>query len=202
MSARATQSPLQMPDIRLQAQPYPPTLSISFLLSLEGSPYTATLGTHMATGRDVQLTRQIGEYLAAAELGRRGWIATTFTGSLPGFDILAVNSNGRTLEVQVKAIRSSSWQLNAGQFLNVDIKDGTQNVRGLKPLKSRGRICIFIVVREQGQDDFYVFNWKDLQNILREDYRDGRKRKNPDTLHFALYPKRIVHFKNNWAAIP
>src|SRR3972149_10897285 len=65
MSARATQSPLQMPDIRLQAQPYPPTLSISFLLSLEGSPYTATLGTHMATGRDVQLTRQIGEYLAA-----------------------------------------------------------------------------------------------------------------------------------------
>lgn len=47
MSARATPSPLQMPDtsvpldgIRLQAQPYPPTLSISFLLSLKGSPYT------------------------------------------------------------------------------------------------------------------------------------------------------------------
>ena len=28
------------PSIRLQAQPYPPTLSISFLLSLKGSPYT------------------------------------------------------------------------------------------------------------------------------------------------------------------
>ena len=53
----------------------------------------------MATGRDVQLTRQIGEYLAAAELGRRGWIATTFTGSVPGFDILAVNPDGRMLEV-------------------------------------------------------------------------------------------------------
>lgn len=80
----------------------------------------------MATGRDVQLTRQIGEYLAAAELGRRGWIATTFTGSLPGFDILAVNPDGRVLEVQIKAIRSASWQLNAGQFLDIEIRDGAQ----------------------------------------------------------------------------
>ncbi len=52
----------------------------------------------MATGRDIQLTRQIGEYLAAAELGRRGWVATTFTGSLPGFDILAVNTDGQNRE--------------------------------------------------------------------------------------------------------
>ncbi len=45
----------------------------------------------MASGRNTQLTRQIGEYLAAAELGRRNWVATTFTGSLPGFDILAID---------------------------------------------------------------------------------------------------------------
>ena len=38
MSARATTSPHQMPDIRLQAQPLPPDLSISFL-SWVGSPY-------------------------------------------------------------------------------------------------------------------------------------------------------------------
>ena len=39
MSARASTSPHQMPDIRLQAQPSPPDLSISFL-SWVGSPYT------------------------------------------------------------------------------------------------------------------------------------------------------------------
>ena len=155
----------------------------------------------MATGRDMQLTRQIGEYLAAAELGRRGWIATTFTGSLPGFDIVAVNPDGRTLEVQVKAIRSGSWQLNAGQFLKIDVQNGTQVVRGLQPLKSNGRICIFIVVKEQGQDDFYVFDWKDLQTILREDYKDRSRPKNPESLHHALYPGRIADFKNNWAII-
>jgi len=39
MSARASTIPPQMPDIRLQAHPYPPDLSISFL-SWVGSPYT------------------------------------------------------------------------------------------------------------------------------------------------------------------
>ncbi len=149
----------------------------------------------------MQLARQIGEYLAAAELGRRGWIATTFTGSLPGFDIVAVNPDGRTIEVQVKAIRSGSWQLNAGQFLIIEIENGTQFVRGLQQLKSNGRICIFIAVKEQGQDDFYVFNWKDLQNILREDYKDGPRPKNPETLHYALHPSRIAHYKNNWEVL-
>jgi len=155
----------------------------------------------MATGRDIQLTRQIGEYLAAAELGRQGWIATTFTGNLPGFDILAVNPDGRILEVQVKAIRSSSWQLNAGQFLKVDIEKGAQFVRGMKSIKTAGRICIFINVKRQGKDEFYVFRWEDLQNILLADYKDGARPKNPETLHFALYPKRIAHYKNNWKAL-
>src|SRR5215212_10195117 len=107
----------------------------------------------MATGRDTQLTRQVGEYLAAAELGRRGWIATTFTGSLPGFDILAVNPDGRILEVQVKAIRSATWQLNAGQFLEIDIQEGVQLVRGPKMIKTAGRVCIFVQVRPPGQED-------------------------------------------------
>jgi|SRR3989344_2699274 len=155
----------------------------------------------MATGRDTQLTRQIGEYLAAAELGRRGWIATTFTGSLPGFDILAVNPDGRTIEVQVKAIRSSSWQLNAGQFLRIEIAKGVQFVRGRKAIKTTGRLCIFINVKGQGKDEFYVFRWKDLQDILLKDYKGGARPKNPETLHFALYPKRIARFRDNWAIL-
>lgn len=155
----------------------------------------------MATGRDVQLTRQVGEYLAAAELGRRGWIATTFTGSVPGFDILAVNPDGRMLEVQVKAIRSSSFQLNAGHFLEIELKDGAQFVRGVKAIQSSSRVCIFVVIKGQGKDDFYIFKWEDLQQILRTDYKDGPRPRNPETHHHALYPKRIEQFKDNWAAV-
>lgn len=155
----------------------------------------------MATGRDTQLTRQIGEYLAAAELGRRGWVATTFTGSLPGFDILAVNPDGRTIEVQVKAIRSSSWQLNGGQFLRIEIEKGSQFVRGPREIKSAGRLCIFICVKGQGKDEFYVFRWKDLQSILLKDYKDGPRPKNPETMHHALYPKRIAKYRDNWEVL-
>ena len=155
----------------------------------------------MATGRDVQLTRQIGEYLTCAELGRRGWIATTFTGSVPGFDVLAINPDGRMVEVQVKAIRSASWQLNAGHFLEVEIKEGAQFVRGKRAIASAERICVFVVIKEQGQDEFYVFRWEDLQDILLEDYKDGPRPKNPETLHHALYPKRIAHFRNNWMVL-
>jgi hypothetical protein len=159
----------------------------------------------MATGRDTQLTRQIGEYLAAAELGRRGWIATTFTGSLPGFDILAVNPDGRILEVQVKAIRSAGWQLNAGQFLNIDIEDGVQFVRGTRQIKTAGRVCVFVQLRnsddENARDLFYVFRWEDLQQILLADYKAGPRPKNPDTLHHALYPKRLAAYLNNWTAL-
>ena len=35
----------------------------------------------MATGRDMQITRQIGEHLVVAELGRRGYVAAPFAGN-------------------------------------------------------------------------------------------------------------------------
>jgi hypothetical protein len=53
----------------------------------------------------------------------------------------------------------------------------------MRALKSSGRICIFVVIKGQGQDDFYVFKWEELQQILREDYKDGPRPKNPETLH-------------------
>ena len=109
--------------------------------------------------------------------------------------------DGRMVEVQVKAIRSASWQLNAGHFLEVEIKEGAQFVRGKRAIASAERICVFVVIKEQGQDEFYVFRWEDLQDILLEDYKDGPRPKNPETLHHALYPKRIAHFRNNWMVL-
>jgi hypothetical protein len=37
----------------------------------------------MATGHSNKIVGQTGEYLVAAELGRRGLVATTFTGNVP-----------------------------------------------------------------------------------------------------------------------
>jgi len=49
----------------------------------------------MATGRSNKLVGQTGEYLVAAELLRRGLIATTFTGNVPHYDIIASDETGR-----------------------------------------------------------------------------------------------------------
>jgi hypothetical protein len=136
--------------------------------------------------------------LVAAELGRRGWIATTFTGSLPGFDILAVNEQGRILEVQVKAIQSSTWQLNAGQFLEIELVDGVQYIRGPKAIQTAGRICIFVRLIAHGRDEFYLFRWQNLQELLARTYVAGRRPKNPTTRHHALLPKHIEQYKDNW----
>jgi hypothetical protein len=43
----------------------------------------------MATGRSNKIVGQTGEYLVAAELSRCGTIATTFTGNVPHYDIIA-----------------------------------------------------------------------------------------------------------------
>ena len=37
----------------------------------------------MATGREMYLTRQIGEHLVAAKFGRMGYLATPFAGNVP-----------------------------------------------------------------------------------------------------------------------
>lgn len=55
-----------------------------------------------ATGRDMQLTRQTGEHLVAAELGRRGYVATPFAGNIPMYVLLIADLHGRAV-AQCKA---------------------------------------------------------------------------------------------------
>ena len=55
----------------------------------------------MATGRSLQLTKQVGEYLVAAELCRRKLIATTFTGNVPDYDIVAISGGGESILFQI-----------------------------------------------------------------------------------------------------
>ena len=71
----------------------------------------------MATGRSNKLVGQTGEYLVAAELSRRGLIATTFTGNVPHYDIIASNEFGMHVSVQVKASRGASWAIRRHHLL-------------------------------------------------------------------------------------
>jgi hypothetical protein len=161
----------------------------------------------MATGRNIQLAKAVGEYLVCAELCRRGFIATSFTGNVPDFDILAIDDNRRTIPIQVKAIRGGDWQLKADRFLDITIKNGVQRVKGKKNLGKSTLWCIFVKLKEQGKDAFFIFKMSQLQNIVYKNYtawlkmHDGRRPRNPESLHVSVHEQDVISFVNNWEAL-
>ena len=161
----------------------------------------------MASGRKNQLTKQIGEYLVAAELCRRGLIATTFTGNVPDFDIIATNERFETIPIQVKTIRGGAWQLDANKFINIDIDKGVQRVIDKTSLSNPDLICIFVRLLHQGNDDFYIFRFRELQEIILDGYsqyllgKNGVRPRNANSTHTAVNPKNLERFKNNWGLI-
>ena len=158
----------------------------------------------MATGRHNQLTKQVGEYLVAAEVCRRGFIATTFTGNVPHYDIIASNSSGGHQAIQVKAILSSAWQFDIRDFVDVQL-DGKRQIMG-RPTRAPypGLICVFVRLRKYGADDFYVMTWEDLQKVAIAHHREylarhgGVRPQKHDSFHMALRPEMMKDYRDRW----
>ncbi len=155
----------------------------------------------MATGRSTQLTRQIGEHLVAAELGRLGFIAAPFAGNVPHFDLLVANEAGFAIPVQVRAINGGSWQFDATTFLNIEIKNGRQKVLGRKLTANPDLICVLVYLRGAGKDEFITLGFKTLQDYCARTYKRGRRSKNPESTHWAIQSKDIRKKFKNWNAL-
>ena len=161
----------------------------------------------MATGRSIQLTGQVGEYLVAAELCRQGFIATTFTGNVPHYDIIASNEEGRHMAVQVKATRRSSWQLNIGRFAKISFRGKRQIVGVPVDAPIVKLICVFVVLKDDRRDRFFIFDWLDLQKILIEKHRawlkkhGGIRPRTPESLHTAIHTRHLDKYEDNWKLI-
>ena len=160
----------------------------------------------MATGRDMQLTRMTGEYLVCAELCRRGLLATTFTGSVPEFDILATDKDLQTIPIQVKANAKGDWILRADSFLDIDYNGETkiQTIVGKRDFKKSELIYVFVKLVEQSEDEFYILRLQDLQRIILKNHSEhlqkhrGKRPKNPESMHAAISSKHLLDYRNNW----
>ena len=161
----------------------------------------------MATGRSMQLTRQIGEHLVAAELGRRGYVAAPFAGNVPMFDLLAADIRGYAIPIQVKAINGGWWQFSADEFLDIEIVGDRQTIKDTKVLLNPELLCVFVLLKQDRSDEFYIFRLQDLQDLIVNDYQamlkrnDGLRSKNPQSLHCAIGPKHLEKFRDNWALV-
>ena len=161
----------------------------------------------MATGRSNYLTKQAGEYLVAAELSRRGYIATTFTGNLPYYDIIAVDDSGGHAVVQVKAIAGASWQFKATDFADIVMKGRQQIVRGAKKEPYPDLMCVLVQVTlaDSGVPDrFYVLPWRDLCRAIVDHHitylakHGGIRPRKPESMHLQLHPSEIKLWEGKW----
>ncbi len=161
----------------------------------------------MATGRGNYLTKQTGEYLVAAELSRRGFIATTFTGNVPHYDIVAVDDSGGHALVQGKAIAANSWQLNVAQFADVVFDGPRQIVKGVLREPYPGLVCVCVQLAKLDSgilDRFFVLPWKELCQIVVTHHCDflgkhgGIRPKKPESLHTAVSPSQIEQWEGQW----
>jgi hypothetical protein len=161
----------------------------------------------MATGRGNYLTKQTGEYLVAAELSRRGYIATTFTGNVPHYDIVSVDEAGGHVLVQVKAIAGSSWQFNVDRFAPITF-DGPRQIVGRRMREPySGLVCVLVQLRPIGSatpDHFFVLPWRDLCRIVVTGHtrylqgHGGIRPRKPTSLHTALSVDQIKKWENRW----
>lgn len=163
----------------------------------------------MASGRDNKLVGQTGEYLVAAELSRRGLIATTFTGNVPHYDIIVSDEIGRHASVQVKAARLGSWQFgNMGNFCEIEFQNKRQLIGKAKVAPVRRLVFTFVKIGEEpGGDRFYVLSWAELRNLLIKKYadfllrNDGIRQKKWDSLHVAVKETMLLPYRDKWQLI-
>ena len=155
----------------------------------------------MATGLSTKLTGQIGEHLVTAELGRRGIIATPFSVNVPDIDVLA-HANGITGHIQVKAINKDSWQFDIRKFLDVELTERGQTVKGLKNDFDRKIICVFVSIGQNlGEDKFYIFYQGWLQDYFFSTYKGRKPPKNIKSFHCAIWERDMAIHLEKWKII-
>jgi hypothetical protein len=68
-----------------------------------------------------QFTAIAGEHFVAAELSKRGWVATLTAKNTPGFDVLAAQPTGYTVCIDVKTRSTAyryAWRLGSGVHIS------------------------------------------------------------------------------------
>lgn len=122
-----------------------------------------------------------GEYFVAAELSRRGYVASLTLRNTKGIDILASNVNAtKSVGIQVKTNQSHTkkWILNQ----KIEKEDIATNLFFVfVRLNDLGVPAYFIVPRK----DAVEFATKHHREYLDKPRRDGRKRKDSSMRKFA-----------------
>jgi hypothetical protein len=151
----------------------------------------------MKTAPAVKLkTNQVkaaGEYYVAAEIHRRGGYAVTFSGNMPGIDILASDvDHHRKVGIQVKTRTTGTWHANV-------VRDAHE--RTPDPLEENFWVFVDLSVKDP---EYYIAPQWWIQNNIHEEHAawlkkvGGARPRTPDSPHHAIKEDRILEWKSRW----
>jgi hypothetical protein len=104
-----------------------------------------------------------GEYFVAAELSRRGYVASLTLRNTRGIDILASNADAtKSVAIQVKAAQGTkaSWLLNK----KAEIDTAAENL-----------FYVFIRLNGLGAPEYHIVPRKDVAKYVRESHQEWLK---------------------------
>lgn len=152
-----------------------------------------TQRSRLSTG----LSGVAGEYLVAAELSRRGYVASITLRNTRGIDILASNADAtRSVGIQVKTNQgaSPSWVL-------------TEKVE--KPIHgelAENLFFVFVCLNELGSASFHIVSRKEVARYCQESHRrwletPGRKGRPHKDNPIRRFEDPDNRYLNKWEAL-
>jgi len=144
--------------------------------------------------RTNQLTGVTGEYYVAAELSKRGYVASITLRNTDGIDILASNSDGSkavTIQVKTKSDHIKGWALNA------------------KAEKSNKPKLFYIFVNlnnDQTPPDFHIVESKVVANFVRKGHAEwrrtlGRQGQRHNDTNMRKFTDKECKYKDKWSTL-
>ena len=154
-----------------------------------------------------QLAGQIGEHLVVAELGRRGVVATPFSGNVPDIDVLAY-ANGKSVPIQVKASRAGNISVDAKRYLDIQLDGEKQLIVGKSSDINRNLFFVLVSIgKKAGEDRFFIYQQGFLQDLIYEKHTGFLKRhggvrpRNPTSTHCAYSIGDLTEAEGAWSLI-
>jgi hypothetical protein len=166
----------------------------------------------MSRGRNNSLAKQIGEHLVCAELGRRGVIATPFSGNVPSFDILAADGECRTVPIQVKASTCTNWPSDARMWMRLSLNETTkiQTFLGAAEIENPELVYVHVAIaplQSGSKDRFFVLTKLQLREVCIKRYSQWmgtigwRRPRKHDCFECRYQIEDLEAYENNWKLI-
>ena len=174
---------------------------------IDDSNSITDFGIPMTKSTERYTVQRAGEYLVAAELSRRGFIATTFSGNAPSFDVIAIKDK-KAVVLQVKTTSDISFP--------ADLVEATTNENGeqythKKPLDTPDLVYVLVKLKDAkpASDEFYICTEKEFQDAQFEGHEEWllgcevpRKRpRKPNSSVVRVGISSLAKYKDNWGII-